>query len=115
MQGKLVLALFCSETNFQNVGDIATSGRKWAGYQLLLLIVQLSQDSAHAPTVILALQCGDVGCPWVSFHLNRIRFVTASVSGKGLLLEHSHRLSSPLCCVQNQRREGYRAKCCSRY
>lgn len=89
---------------------LPTTGRKWTGYQLLLLALQLSQDYAHPPGVILALQCGGVGCPWVSFHLFH-----HSISVKQLLLEPSHRLSSPLCCVQNKQRKGYRGKCCSKY
>lgn len=113
-QGKLVLALFCSETNSQNVWDIATSGRTWGGYQLLHLAVQPSKDYAHPPALILAQQRGGVGCPWVSFHLSRVRSITASLSAKQLVLEPSHRLASPLCCVQSKHRKGYRGKCCSR-
>lgn len=114
VQGKLILALLCSETNFPSIWDTATTGRKWTGYQLLLLAVELSQDYAHPPTVIVVLQCGGVGCPWVSFHLSRVHFITASLSIKQLLLEPSHRLSSPLCCVQNKHRKGYRGKCFNR-
>lgn len=87
------------------------SGRKWTRYQLLLWAVELSQDFAHPPTVIFALQWG---CHWVSFHLNGVCFITASLPVKQSLLEPSHRLSSPLCCVQNKPRKGYRGKSCSR-
>lgn len=67
MQGKLFVALFCSEFNFQNTWDVTTSGRKMTWYQLLA--AEFSQVCAHLATMIPALQCGGIRCSWDSFHL----------------------------------------------
>lgn len=91
------MALFCPESNFWNIWDVATSGRKMTWYQPLLLAVELSQDCAHPATVIPALRCRGIRCSWVSFRL------TASISSQHLfLLEDcclNHLTSCPLLCV----------------